>query len=48
MHLGDSYAALGDTTAARRAWLAALPCLDAIRHPDADAVRVRLGLPAGD
>ena len=41
-HLGETYAASGDTTAAARAWREALDILIGLNHPDADEVRTRL------
>jgi len=43
VHLGDAYRAIGDIASARGPWLEALAVLDAMRHPDADGVRARLG-----
>jgi len=49
IHLGDAHQAAGDGAAARRALQQALAILDELNHPDADAVRSRLGQhPAGN
>jgi hypothetical protein len=40
--LGDAYDAGGDITAARDAWRRSLAMLDALGHPDAAGVRIRL------
>jgi tetratricopeptide (TPR) repeat protein len=41
-HLGDTYCAAGDATAARGAWERALVILEDLRHPDAEQVRATL------
>ena len=41
-HLGDAHCAAGRAEAARTAWRHAVSILDAIDHPDADAVRAKL------
>ena len=42
-HLGDARHAAGDPVAARAAWEEALAILDDLKHPDAAAVRAKLG-----
>jgi predicted negative regulator of RcsB-dependent stress response len=41
-HLGDGYAAAGDTAAARRSWHQALTRLDDLDHPLATDVRTKI------
>jgi predicted negative regulator of RcsB-dependent stress response len=48
VHLGDTYAMTGDTTAARLAWEQALPILDGLDALSADAEEVRAKLAALD
>ncbi len=43
VHLGDSHDAAGDRAAARDAWGTAQPILDDLAHPEAAAVRAKLG-----
>jgi tetratricopeptide (TPR) repeat protein len=40
--LGDVHRAAGNSDAARKAWMAALPILDRLGHPDADRLRGKL------
>ena len=42
-HLGDSLLASGDEAGAHAAWEASAAALTELGHPDADAVRVKLG-----
>ncbi|MFI7593574.1 ATP-binding protein [Micromonospora sp. NPDC049359] len=41
--LGDTHHTIGDTAAAHEAWQHALAILDELQHPDAAAIRTRLG-----
>lgn len=45
-HLGDTYLAAADPSAARDAWQQALAILDALRHPGVESVRAKLRTPA--
>jgi predicted negative regulator of RcsB-dependent stress response len=44
-HLGDSLLASGDEAGANAAWEVSAAALTELGHPDADAVRSKLGSP---